>query len=340
MPIGASVAGMRRTVVALVAVLGAAALLPAGEGASGRPQLRVGYVASAGDVPDRQNLFGLPYYGFIRAVEEFGVEGRVLQVPPNQDPTGPLSLFARQRYDLVIMGVANTDALAVAAREFPRTKFFMPDSPVAAIQGLKNVHGTVFRAEEAGYLAGYLAALMEKRRPGRDVIASVGGYKFPGVDRWIVGYRLGAKRADPGIVTLNTYSNNYTNPTKCRTIALAQIAKGAGAIFNVAGGCGFGALEAAREKGVWGIGVDVDQSFLGPHILTSAVIRPDLAVFAAIQRLASGRFTTGSDTLFNLRNRGVGLGKVSPDVPPSVLREVDRARRRIIAGKIKVPTVS
>ena len=53
---------------------------------------------------------------------------------------------------------------------------------------------------------------MEKRRPGRDVIGSVGGYKFPGVDRWIVGYRAGAKKADPGIVTLNTYSNNFSNP--------------------------------------------------------------------------------------------------------------------------------
>jgi basic membrane protein A len=187
---------------------------------------------------------------------------------------------------------------------------------------------------------GYLAGLMEKRRPGRDVIGSVGGYKFPGVDRWIVPFQLGAKRADPGIVTLNTYANNFSNPTKCRTVALGQIAKGAGAVFNVAGGCGFGALEAAKEKGVWGVGVDVDQSFLGRHILTSAIIRIDVAVSTAIQRLANGTFKTGGDTVFDLRNGGVGLGRVSPEVPRSFLRQLDGVRRQIIAGKIRVPTVT
>ena len=63
---------------------------------------------------------------------------------------------------------------------------------------------------------------------------------------------------------------------------------------------------------MWGIGVDVDQSFLGSHILTSAVIRLDVAVYAAIRRLVRGKFTTGSDTVVDLENGGVGLGKISP----------------------------
>jgi basic membrane protein A and related proteins len=332
----------KRAVLALVALLTATLLLASSEsGATATRQLRVGYVVGAGELPDRKSLFGLPYDGFIRAVEALGVEGRVLQVAPNQDATGALSLLARQKYDLIIMGVPDPEALLAVARDFPGTRFLVPDLSVRSLSRRpKNVQGTVFRAEEAGYLAGYLAALMEKRRPGRDVIASVGGYKFPGVDRWIVGYRLGAKRADPGIVTLNAYSNNFSNPTKCRTVALGQIAKGAGAVLNVAGGCGFGALEAAKEKGVWGIGVDVDQSFFGRHILTSAVSRVDVGVFAAIRRLVRGSFTTGGDTVFDLGNGGVGLGKVSPEVPASVRRQVDRVRRQIIAGKIRVPTVS
>jgi basic membrane protein A len=178
---------------------------------------------------------------------------------------------------------------------------------------------------------------MEKRRPGRDVVGSVGAFKFPGVDRWIVGYRAGARRAAPGVVTLNTYSNSFTSLSKCRTIALDQIAKGAGVIFNVAGGCGSGALEAAKEKGVWGVGVDVDQSFLGPHILTSAVIKVDVAVTAALRRLVRGTFTTGGNTTFTLGNGGVGLGRISPDVPRTLLRELDSVRRQIIARKIDVP---
>jgi basic membrane protein A len=330
-------------VLTLTVVLGTTALPASGKSAAAQRQLRVGYVVHAGQTPNPSDLFGRPYAAFIRAVKTFGVEGRVLQVAPNQDGQGVLTFLARQKYDLVILGNGEPFAVGAVAPKYPDTKFFFPDLPRDALLEFgfprmpKNVQGTVFRAQEAGYLAGYLAGLMEKHRPGSDVVGSVGGFKFPGVDRWIVGYRAGARRAAPGIKTLNTYAKSFTNVEKCRTVALDQIAKGAGTVFNVAGGCGFGTLEAAKEKGIWGVGVDVDQSYLGPHILTSAVIRVDVAVAAAVRRLARGSFTTGGNTVFTLRNGGVGLGRISPSVPRALLRELDGVRREIIAGKIDVP---
>jgi hypothetical protein len=159
------------------------------------------------------------------------------------------------------------------------------------------------------------AALVEKRRPGPDVIGSVGGQKQPPVDRFIAGYQAGAKAANPGITTLNGYSEDFVDLAKCKQVALNQIEQGAGVIFQVAGGCGLGALDAAREKGVWGIGVDADQSFLGPHILTSAVKRVDTAVFLAIKRVVDGKFK-GGNMIFGLNQNGVGIGKISvPGVP-------------------------
>ena len=142
----------------------------------------------------------------LEAIEALGVEGRVLQDAPNQDATGVLTFLARQKYDLVVMGTPDPWSIALVAPKYPDTRFYLPDMPVQALrQALvdlgktnpqavsrlpKNVQGTVFRAEEAGYLAGYLSGLMEERRPGRDVVGSVGGYDFEGVNRWIVG--LGA----------------------------------------------------------------------------------------------------------------------------------------------------
>jgi basic membrane protein A len=334
---------MRWCALFLLIALGTFVAAGTGDGATGQRQVRVGYVVDAGATPDASDLFGRPYAAFIRAVKELGIEGRVLQVAPNQDPQGALTFLARQKYDLVIMGMGDPWSVAAVAPKYPQTKFLLPDMSVESLVGVggprmpKNVQGTVFRAREAGYLAGYLAGLMETRRPGRDVVGSVGGIKFPGVDRWIVGYRAGARKAAPGIKTLNSYANSFTNVEKCRSVALDQIAKGAGAVFNVAGGCGFGALEAAKERGVWGVGVDVDQSYLGSYILTSAAIKVDVAVAAAIRRLVRGTFTTGGNTLFSLRNGGVGLGKVSPEVPQSILRQVDSVRREIIAGEIDVP---
>jgi basic membrane protein A len=137
---------------------------------------------------------------------------------------------------------------------------------------------------------------------------------------------------------LNNYSEDFSDQAKCKQIALNQIEQGAGAIFQVAGGCGLGALDAAKEKGVWGIGVDADQSFLGPHMLTSAVKRVDTAVFDAIKLVVDGKFKGGNIT-FGLKDNGVGIGKISPKVPKSEVAKVMQVRADIIAGKIKkIPT--
>ena len=63
------------------------------------------------------------------------------------------------------------------------------------------------------------------------------------------------------------YSQDFVAQDKCKEIALNQIAQGSQVVFQVAGGCGLGALDAAKAEGVWGIGVDRDQAFLASHIL-------------------------------------------------------------------------
>ena len=83
-------------------------------------------------------------------------------------------------------------------------------------------------------------------------------------------------------------------------------------MFAVAGPCGLGALDAAKESGKWGVGVDVDQSYLGNYILTSAVKRVDTGIFLAVKGAKSGKgFKGGDDLVFNLKNGGVALGKIS-----------------------------
>jgi basic membrane protein A len=120
---------------------------------------------------------------------------------------------------------------------------------------------------------------------------------------------------------------------------MRQIAAGAGVIFQVAGRCGLGALRAAKDRHVWGVGVDVDQSPLGPHILTSAVVRPEVAVYTAIRDLKKGTFRAGTDVLLTVANGGVGLGTINPKVPASFIRRIESVRRMIRAGSIIIPRV-
>jgi basic membrane protein A len=168
------------------------------------------------------------------------------------------------------------------------------------------------------------------------VISSVGGHQVPAVERYIAGYQAGARGANPRVTTLNSYTDDFLDPMKGRSVALSQIAKGSRVVFQVASACGLGALEAAGERGIWGIGVDVDQSHLGRHILTSAVKRMDVAVFDTIERLARGTLETGRTSHFSLPNGGVGLGTVSAAVPDSLKAEIEDVRSEIVAGKITV----
>jgi basic membrane protein A len=306
---------------------------------TGGSNMKVGLVTDIGGLNDR-GFNHLSFLGLQRAQSELGIEQRVYQAKSTQEYVPNLSTFARQGYDLTI-GVGFTEATAIdtVATNFPQSKFAIVDvDQTEEPHKPANLLGLLFKEQETGYLVGYLAGLEEKRQPGKDVIGSVGGQKQPPVDRFIAGYQAGAKAADPGITVLNNYSEDFSDQTKCKQIALNQIEQGAGAIFQVAGGCGLGALDAAKEKGVWGIGVDADQAFLGPHILTSAVKRVDTAVFDAIKLVVDGKFKGGNIT-FGLKDNGVGIGKISAKVPKSEVAKAMQVRADIIAGKIKnIPT--
>jgi basic membrane protein A len=333
----------------LALLLGTVVLVAAGCGGGGGEKKsetsgegggkKMGLVTDIGGLNDR-GFNHLSFVGLKRAEKELGVETRVYQAKSTQEYVPNLSTFARTGYDLTI-GVGFTEATAIdqAATNFPKSNFAIVDvDQTQEPHKPANLLGLLFREQETGYLVGYLAALEEKRQPGPDVIGSVGGQKQPPVDRFIAGYQAGAKAADPGIKLLNGYSEDFADQAKCKQVALNQIEQGAGVIFQVAGGCGLGALDAAKEKGVWGIGVDADQSFLGPHILTSAVKRVDTAVFLAIKSVVDGNFKGGNMT-FGLKDNGVGIGKISPKVPESEVAAVNKVRADIISGKIKsIPT--
>ena len=343
---------MRRLfVVALASVLAVAvagcggsskksASTSASTGSGGGKQIKVGLVTDINQLNDR-GFNHLAYMGLLRSERELGVQGRVYQSASAQDYIPNLAQFAQQGYDLVIsVGFAQADAVAKVAKRFPKTHFAIIDVDAATLAGKpKNVLGLLFREQEVGYLAGYLSGLVEKAKPGPDVIGSVGGMKEPPVDRFIAGYQAGAKKADPGIKVLNGYSQDWVDLAKCKEEALNQIGAGSTIEFQVAGGCGLGTLDAAKEKHVWGIGVDADQSYLGPHVLTSATKRVDQAVLLTVKAVQDGKFRGGRNAVFGLAQNGVGLGKISPKVPKADVAAVEKIKQQIVAGKIAgIPT--
>ena len=301
--------------------------------------IRVGLITDLGQLNDH-GFNQLAYEGLKQAQSELGVKGRVIQSASAADYVPSMAKLAREGYDLIVaVGYAQGEAVATAAKRFPDTRFAIVDVSQADLAGTPaNALGLVFKEQEAGFLAGYAAALAEKERPGPDVIGSVGGMKEPPVDRFIAGYQAGAKLAVPQIKLLNAYSQDWDDLAKCKEVALDQIARGAGVVFQVAGGCGLGALDAAREKGIWGVGVDADQSFLGTHVLTSAQKKVDRAVFTTIESVVNGSWKGGGDSIFGLAEGGVGLAPLSPDAPAAFTADLKELERKVAAGEVEVPS--
>jgi len=302
-------------------------------------QIKVGLTTDVGELND--NGFNeLAYNGLKRAERELGVKGRVVESNSSADYVPNMSALARQGYNLIIgVGFAQGDAIAKAALKYPNTKFAIVDVDHADLKGNPaNVVGLLFREQEVGYLVGYLAAL-EAKRGGANQISAVGGFKQPPVDRYIAGYKAGAQAAVPGMKVRWAYSQEWDDQAKCKELALNQIAAGAQVIFADAGACGLGVDDAAKEKGIWALGGDADQSYLGPHMLSSELKKVDVAVYATINSLVHNRFKPNGNATFTTANGGIGIGKISPKVPRSIVTQVLAVKKKMAEGKIQhIPT--
>ncbi|HSJ95315.1 MAG TPA: BMP family ABC transporter substrate-binding protein [Gaiellaceae bacterium] len=294
-------------------------------------QFRIGLVTDIGGLNDR-GFNQLAYQGLQQAESELGVEIRVLESKSDADYIPNLQTLADEGFNLIIsVGFLMQEATATAAETYPETNFAIIDA--AFDPALPNAQGVLFKEQEAGYLVGYLAGLVTES----GTVSSVGGQKIPPVDKFIAGFQKGAADSNPEVQTLNAYSQDFVDQAKCKEVALEQISRGSDVVFQVAGGCGLGALDAANEESVWGIGVDADQAFLGDYVLTSAVKRVDVGVFSTIEQLVNGEFAGGETTIYGLAEDGVGMGETSANAPQEAVDEALAQVDAIIAGEIEIP---
>jgi basic membrane protein A and related proteins len=278
--------------------------------------------------------------GLDKARAELGVKTLPLQSNSTSDYVPNLSTAVRKKADLTISaGFLLADATNTVAKKNPKLHFAITDYDVTGtpFNGLSNVEGLTYAANESGCLVGYLAAEMVKKQGGKQVIGAVGGLKIPPVDIWIAGYQHCAKLFNPKIKVLIGYSQDFVASDKCKTVAENQISQGAQVLFQVAGGCGLGTLKAADAANIWGIGVDKDQYNDAKRVLTSGVKRVDNGVFQAVKQVTEGKFKGGSNLLFNLKNGGMDVGKINPAVPKAFIDKMNELKQKIIAGDVKVP---
>ena len=323
--------------VVLVAALAGTGLAAGGKKAAAGDTC---LVTDVGGLNDR-SFNQLANKGRLDGEKALGVTTRVFSSTKEADYIPNLLACVQSGADLTIgVGFLMADAISTVATRFPNSKFAIIDFSFADLTGKPaNTRGILFREQEAGYLAGWLTikTLMSQKKPL--TIGAVGGLKIPPVDKYIAGYIAGAKAANPKAKVLYGYSQNFVDQSKCKELSLNHIAQGSQAEFQVAGQCGLGSLSAAKDKGIWGIGVDADQGYLGAHMLTSAVKRVDVGVSRTMKQAKTGTFRGYGNTTFSVRAGGVGLGTISKKVPASIIAGEKVLEKQLKTGKLKgIPT--
>ncbi|HTX07018.1 MAG TPA: BMP family ABC transporter substrate-binding protein [Solirubrobacteraceae bacterium] len=297
---------------------------------------KVGLVTDIGGLNDH-GFNHLSYEGLLQAESQLGVKGTVLQSNSGADYVPNLTRLAASGNKLVIaVGFLMAQPLQTVATKYPNVHFAIIDSPGAtAPDTAKNIEGIDFAEQEAGYPAGYLTGLYLKDHH-YTTASSVGGQSIPPVTLYIAGFQAGVKAADPSAKLLNAYSQNFTDESSCKELALNQINAGSKVVFQVAGACGLGVISAGVQTKTQVIGVDADQSYLAPAlVLTSAEKMVNTGVFTAIKNLQAGQFSSNLEE--NIQNGGVGIGKIGP-AGTQWTSQINNIIAEMKSGQIKPPT--
>jgi basic membrane protein A len=305
---------------------------------------KVCLVTDIGGLNDR-GFNALANQGLQKAKTDFGVVGTVTESKSGNDYVPNLTNCATQGNDLTIgVGFLMQQAIGTVAAQFPDKKFAIIDGTGTDANSndlnQANVTGLFFKEQEAGALVGVIAGMLQKTPTapltGTKVISAVGGIKIPPVDRYIAGYKWGAQQIDPSINVLVGYSNEFADAAKCKPVAENQIAQKSEIVFQVAGGCGLGALQAAGDKGVYSIGVDTDQKDANKSVIASAVKRVDVATYTAIKNVVNGTANPHAQT-FGLSNDGVGYAPGNITLSQDIQDKVKSVSDQIKAGTVTVP---
>ena len=239
---------------------------------------------------------------------------------------------------IIAPGFLQADALAQAAAEFPEVKFVFIDGWDL---GLPNIMAIDFQEEQSGYLAGYAAV-----KEGYTKLGYTGGGAGtnPACCRFGYGYVQGAQAAaaELGITVDIKYSYNYgasfSASPELQTMATGWYQNGTEVIFCCGGSMFSSVVAAADAEETKVVGVDVDQSFESPTVITSAMKGLADATVWAIEKHYAGQFADigGKSTSLGAKDNAVGLPTATWSLANWSVEDYEALFAKIVSGEVTI----
>ena len=257
-------------------------------------------------------------------------------------------------YDLIIVGSTDMrEPLQRAAKKkkYADRRFIIFDTEIkdGKAADYPTVHSIMFSQNEGGYLAGTLAALMSIEK-GAPATAFIGGTKNDIINDFGFGFMQGVRdvNAAKGVdmKAYNAYIGDFTNSPKGSSLAASFYDSGVEVLFAAASQAGLGCIDSAKNTGKLIIGVDSDQHAYyaetdpekAAHIVTSALKRVDLALYACCEAFLNGTLTYGDLEVLGVKEGMIGL--VENDNYLATVSEETRAYVSDVAAKLADGTLT
>ena len=201
-----------------------------------------------------------------------------------------------------------------------------------------NVACLTFSEEQAGYLAGYAAV-----KEGFTKLGFLGGMAVPAVIRYGYGFVQGADAAaqemDVAVEINYTYGGQFSGSPEITAKMEGWYQAGTEVVFACGGGIYTSALEAAEKNNGKVIGVDVDQSYISPLIITSAMKQLQNVTETVLDELNNGNWSEfgGMVTNFDLsKGEYVGLPTATWSLANFSAADYEAVKAQVADGTIKV----
>jgi basic membrane protein A and related proteins len=251
---------------------------------------------------------------------------------------------ATQYSDVVfVISYAFEDNLKAMADKYPDKVFVNIDT---IVQNSKSTITSIkYVEEESAFLAGVCAGLtttdMSIKKINADkVVGVVAAADDPVVMAFVKAYEDGVHYIDKTIkVERVVLAGIWDDPAKGKQAALSLYDKKCDVVFQVAAATGLGVLQAAKERGLYAIGVDTNQNDIEPgYVIASDIKDVGKTIEDVYKTVKDGTYKPGQVVKYGLNTGTVDLvTKATVQVlPQSILDRISKVRQQIIDGTLAV----
>lgn len=297
----------------------------------------VGLVTSSGGMND-ESFNQSAWEGLERVVGSYGCDEIYIETRPGTDFTVNLEGAIAKDPDLCwSVGYNSAEAMHAAALAHPDISFAIIDNALEDTP--ENMTYVVFRDQEPSFLVGYIAGCVT----GTGKVGFVGGESNEVIEAFQSGYMGGVAysqlKTGRNVDVYAEYTGTFSDKSKGREAASKLYDQGCDIIFHAAGETGLGVIEVARERGLYVIGADKDQSYLAPeNMLTSALKYVSVAIFTISGDYLSGKDIGGQTINLGLAENSVGISGQHTLYSEDIYNEAMKLREQIIDGTLIPPS--